>query len=251
MNFRSAIVLISMVVFTGCGGGGTGQPIPKFGKTVKLLITGQSNGNSGLQNSALQDSLGQSEPPYAPPLSNAIVDGSFVGGSVVHPTPASPAIFGLAWLHIAELEPAHDFYITVVSQAGRSTQQQIDNHLYDGMLNALRAGRYDACLWVQGESDSGLHMSEDQTFNNMVQIINLSRMIQPDLIWYVALDGPADQATRRAQQRIITSGYAQQGPDVDVMRSNPAFVEPGGGEFAGAGLAEHGRLWHEILKSRF
>lgn len=251
MKFLQAI--ISILFLAGCGQIESGRftTTTKFPKTVHLLIAGQSNGNSNIQDSALQVGLGQHELPYAPPMANAIINEFSGSSSHWQPTPSKPSIFGLAWLHIAEFEPGHNFFITVASCAGSSTQQQVDNGYYRLILNALAVQRYDAVLWVQGEADSGLHMSTAQTYNNMVQIINLSRLAQPDLIWYVALDGPADQATRNAQKQLVANGYALQGPDVDVMRSNPAFVEAYGAEFSGAGLKEHGRLWDEVLKSRF
>lgn len=252
MKILHAFILL--ILLAGCGPSSAFIPSTKFPKTVHLLIAGQSNGNSNLQDSALQVSLSQHEVPYAPPSSNAVINIYSTSTAYFTPTPANPSKFGMAWLNLASFAPDHNFIISVESCAGTSTQQQVERGYYQFIAKALMAAHYDAILWVQGEADSGLGLSEDTTYNNMVFIINTSRLAQPDIVWYVALDSsrgfPDNNPTRNAQRRIIRDGYALQGPDVDTMRSNTAFVEATGAEFSGAGLREHGRLWYEALKSR-
>lgn len=250
---KLVLFLLSVLILTGCGKGGVGST--KFPSHVKLLIAGQSNGNANLQDSRTQISLGQHEQPYYPPNMNAEITVNSTVFRWFTPTAQNPSSVGITWLNLAALEPNHTFTITVVSHAGRSTQQQIDNRLYEDMLKALAMDHYDAVLWIQGESDAGQGLTETQTYNNMKQIIEMSRNVQYNLPWYVALNSYSglrlDNPTRSAQMRIIREGIAFQGPDTDTLRTNPDYMDINLGEFSGAGFAAHAALWHESLRSKF
>ena len=66
---------------------------------------------------------------------------------------------------------------------------------------------------------------------SLKKIIQTSKSIQSTAEWYIALNslGPRDSAfgkeIRAAQSQLIREGFAQLGPDTDLIRKNPAWVE--------------------------
>jgi hypothetical protein len=86
-----------------------------------------------------------------------------------------------------------------------------------------------------------------------------SRDVVPGLPWFIAINSlnPSSPYSsnilnvRKAQKYIIDSGLAFAGPDTDVIRANPDWVESCGGEFVGEGLRKHGELWFIELSKYF
>ena len=87
------------------------------------------------------------------------------------------------------------------------------------MIPALQNNEFDAVLWHQGESDWGEKITEEESYQNMKEIILRSREIQPGLKWFIALNSnlgaPEDAPIRNAQKKIISEHLALIGPDTD------------------------------------
>lgn len=216
----------------------------KLPPSPRFLIAGQSNGVSPAQSHA----------PYWSQTGRVTVTDIYHGKGLRIPTSANPMDGSIAWIYLGDYLN-RDVTFVNIAIGSQSTRKWRYQHFVDVMEPSLRSQRFDAILWVQGESDRGEFFTEQETYENMKWLIQSSQKIQPLLQWVVAIDSnrwdTKDNPTRRAQKRIIAEGLAFQGPDLDTIRENPAWVEASGDEFVGDGLREHGRLWYEVLKDRF
>lgn len=208
---------------------------------LRFLVAGQSNAVSPAQE----------HPPHWSRTGRVTVTDVYHGKRLRVPTRFKPMDGSIVWIYLGDML---NLDVTFVNIAGgnQSTQKWVDQHLEKLMLPALKADRYEAVLWVQGESDWVEKFAEEQTYQNMKRLILESRKVQPGLPWFVALNSfktdPKENRVRNSQRRIISEGLAFQGPDTDTIRDNPTWVEKGFGEFVGDGLREHARLWFEVLE---
>lgn len=239
MKTLPGIVICNMLaITTGCG-----QNPEATRPQVNYLVAGQSNAVSPAQNHPLHFSstgLVTINDPYNDPQVLRV------------PTAASPMLGSVSWIYLGDMLNREVTFKNIAR--GNTSTAVWRNELFAArMAPALHESKFDAVLWVQGESDMGEHFTEQQTYENMRWVIEESRKIQPPLTWYVALDSDisgafgGDNSVRRAQKRIIADGLALRGPDCDKIRENPLYMETTFGEFVGDGLREHGRLWYEVL----
>jgi len=153
---------------------------------------------------------------------------------------------GITWIALGDLFSKPTFFNNV-AVGGTSTQQWVEKYI-NRVLDALAIADYDAILWVQGESDTGLKIPSQTTYNNMVTIISRSNQVRPRP-WYVAIDGPGSD-TRAAQERLVHDGYAYRGVDLDQLRKeHPEYWDKGIGEIERLeGHKAHAKMWYDILK---
>lgn len=169
------------------------------------------------------------------------------------PTASDPQDSGFTWIYLGDLLN-REVSFNVVGNGGTSTKQWVEKY-HENIVKALNVSHYTAVLWVQGESDAGLHMTAEESYQNLKWVINESRTIQPGLIWYVALDGytiengQAVGPAREAQKRLIAEGWAREGADLDALRIlHSTTFEPSFGELTGAGFQEYAAMWKTILE---
>lgn len=217
--------------------------------SATFLIAGQSNGVSGAQETVPVASVtGQVTSCYTGVLPCAI------------PTVSNPSPYSIAFIKMADMiSQVFNIPVTLVnvSHGNTSSRDWVQQGLYQNILAELRQREFTAVLWVQGESDSNQYIGTEETYQNMKLIIQKSRDIQPNLLWYVALDGFQAPNAHTAQQRLIDEGIALKGPDLDAMRaSNPEWFETGlfngtgGAELVGeAGLTGHAKAWFNSLNA--
>jgi hypothetical protein len=176
------------------------------------------------------------------------------------PTASDPNTSGYTWVNLGD-QMNREVFFNLVGNGGTSTRQWVEKY-HTNIVNALKEKHYSALIWVQGESDAGLKISAEESYQNLKWIINESRTIQPDLIWYVALDGFTIQGgsavgpAREAQKRIIAEGLARPGADLDAVRMwhpelfqgncpiDPAMC----GELEGNGFAYYASMWKTVLE---
>lgn len=234
--------LLAVIVFTlaGCTPDVPGVPT-KFRESPRFLVAGQSNAVSPAQEHA----------PYWSQTGRVTVTDVYHGKALRIPTQAKPMDGSIAWIYLGDMID-RDVTFVNIAVGNKSTQRWMENDLRNSMLSALFKYRFDAVLWVQGESDWVEKFDEERTYANMKALIHASRVMQPSIKWFIALNSfktdPRENRVRNAQRRIIAEGLALKGPDTDTLRDNPKWVEAGYGEFVGDGLREHGRLWFEVLK---
>lgn len=231
-------LLAVVLLLAGCAE----EPVRfKLPSNPTFLVAGQSNAVSPAQGHA----------PYWSQTGLVSVTDVYNGRVLRIPTQATPVDSSIAWIYLGDYLQRPVTLINVAT-GNTSTQKWVDVNFAQDMAPALRKQRFDAVLWVQGESDIGERIDEDQTYENMRTIILRSRTIQPGLVWFIALNShkttPKDNSVRRAQLRLIADSLALQGPDTDSLRDTPEWVETSFGEFVGEGLRQHGRLWYEVLK---
>lgn len=223
-----------------CAGPRLTPPAPVvLGSSVRFLVAGQSNAVSPAQMHAdyySQTGLLTMNDPYG-------------DDSLRVPTAIEPFHGGIAWIYFADLLNM-PVIIRNVAEANTTTRKWRD-YLHQRLASALQADQYDAVLWVQGESDIGENVPMEEACYNLKYVIQKSWEVRPGLTWYIALNSaqnkPDNNPIREAQRAVIAQGYALQGPDTDVIRTNASMVELGGGEFVGAGLQEHGSLWAAVF----
>lgn len=249
-------ILLIVLIFTGCGKSPTqstkyyGQncdPTNKSGLKLqgkKFLIAGQSNAVSPANGEPAiwpQNGLTTINDYYHNPLHFRV------------PTQSDPNDSGFVWIHLGDLFNQPTFF-NIVAHGGTTTRQWVQS-FHQEIIDALRAEQYSAVLWVQGESDTGQHLSAEESYQNMKFIIEESKKIQPGIFWFVAQDGHGDllgkndTPVRQAQLRIIAEGIAFCGPDIDQLRQDPNNFEPGLGEFKSPGFQNHAQAWFDILKN--
>jgi hypothetical protein len=218
-----------------------------------FLIAGQSNSVSPAQGD-ISSCYSTEEKVFVNDFYSDNHPKGYFGTELRIPTQNNPMKGGCVWIYLGDLFNRKVTF-NIVGEGGTSTRQWID-YYHEGMVNALKARYYDAIIWVQGESDQGLGISEDETYNNMLALINESRQIQPGIIWYVALDGMSvnlDGNPRKAQLRLINEHIVKQGVDIDELRKNrPSCFDSRLVHFSGSiGLHAHAQSWYDILKNDF
>jgi len=252
------IILLVLLGLTLCGCGTPDAPSvvpsvtlkrPDFNNLTSLsfIVAGQSNAVSPAQYTQLP--MGATSGRVTindvyDPISDLIMRIS---------TPYLPQSSGITWMYLGDMWNKFSLFNNI-ARGGRTTQQWVDND-YKRLVNAMQDGRhYDAVLWVQGEGDTGVGLSEEQSYRNMLYLISLT----PGVPWFIALDGdcyasyllcPNVPPVRKAQERIIAEGRAFRGPDIDAMREVPGYFEAGKGEFGSIeGYKAHASAWFEVLK---
>lgn len=237
---KNILFVMSLVLLVGCAGSGRSL---KFSASPRFLIAGQSNSVSPAQG----------HPWYYSQTGRVTLNDYYNGNAMRIPTASDPMQGSISWIYLGDYLN-RDVTFMNVGVGGTSTKKWND-YLYLRITEQLEQGEFDALLWVQGESDIGEHFSEEETYSNMVSIINKTRAVKHNLVWFVAINSMKpdlkNNSVRRAQLRVIEQGYALRGPDLDVIRENPEWVETSGAEYVGEGLREHGRLWFEILSNHF
>ncbi len=239
--FERVMIAMLFMGLLGCSGGNF--QTRKFSASPKFLISGQSNAVSPAQSHA----------PYYSQTGLVMITDIYGGRGLRIPTQADPTDSGIAWIYLGDMMNRPVTFDNIAR--GNTSTRVWKNELFgERMVPALTASEYDAILWVQGESDIGEHFDGEETYQNLKWLILESRKIRPGVEWYIAINSakttPRENSVRIAEKRIIADGLAHQGPDTDAMRDNPAWMETTFGEFVGAGLQEHGRLWYEVLKNR-
>lgn len=233
------LIMICLLALSGCAQ--DGGPGFKFSASPRFLVAGQSNAVSPANN----------DPLYWSQTGKVTITDVYNGRIQRIPTQADPVNSSLVWIHLGDFMDREVEFVNIAI-GSQSTEKWRLYHTEQQMVPKLQTEEFDAILWVQGESDQGEHFTEEQTYENMKWIINRSREVKPGVIWIIAIDSlltdPIENATRRAQKRIIAEGLAWQGPDLDKGLRAKGMCEPGCGEFAGEGFKEHGRLWFEVLK---
>jgi len=180
------------------------------------------------------------------------------------PNENRPVTKSICWIYLGDLL-VEKFKVPVqfinVSQGNSSSTQwnPETGYLFNRISDVIRSRKIRAVLWHQGESDVLNNIPPRAIINNMTRMILKSREAVPGLSWFVAINSLNSNSrhssniknVRMAQKYIIDSGLAFAGPDADVIRANPDWVERGGGEFVGDGLREHGELWFKTLSRYF
>lgn len=234
--------LILLLALTACGNT-NGVVDYGFKDSPTFLIAGQSNSVSPAQ----------SHPPYYSQTGRVTINDYYNGNTMRIPTASDPINSGICWIYLGDFMNRDVTFVSV--GAGNTSTTKWKNYLYQNILDALKVQEFDAVLWVQGESDFAEGISESETYQNMKFVIEQSRLVQPGLKWFVALDSaltsPIDNRVRLAQKRIIREGLAFQGPDLDqTLRTNIDWMQGDptkGNEFVGEGLRQHGLQWFKTL----
>lgn len=215
-------------------------------QSYKFLVAGQSNSVSPRQGS---------QGAYYSKFGNTTINNYYEGNDKFYiPTPIEPVAGGISWLYVGE-QYQKPIMFNVIGRGNTSTTDWITTHL-DTMRAALLLQKYDAIIWVQGESNYG--KSESDTYYELKHIIMEAKKIQ-NIPFIVGIDGllnakNADASiaarTRNAQLQLIFEGWAVLGPDIDDLRLK-CETDPSGGEFSGNGLQCHGLAWYAVLKEYF
>lgn len=235
------LFMLTPAALTGCFTSHVQVFSGKFPAHPKFLIAGQSNGMSPPQDGA--------KPAWS--RTGRVTVSDIYHGMVRRiPTKDKPMDGSLCWIELGDLME-RDVTFVNISRGSQSSERWVSKWLHELMNPALRAERFDAVLWLGGESDWFEKRPADQIYSNMQRMIFSARAKQPGLPWFVALNSyrtSRDNPVRQAQQRLIDEGIVFAGPDLDPIRDNPAWVEKSGTEYAGDGLRVVGRYWYDALK---
>ena len=146
-----------------------------------------------------------------------------------------------------------------VAEGGSSIREwQKGGRLYAQLLQALQATRpyyVRAILWAQGESDSDLTSERYAHYlSALIEAINDDLQSgQYSVPWVVArssynkgavFDGPRDGV-----DAVVRSGFAQPGPDTDLL--GPEYREVDNLHFNAKGTRAAAALWTEVLVKNF
>lgn len=146
-----------------------------------------------------------------------------------------------------------------VAEGGSSIREwQIGGRLYARLLEALKATRpyyVRAILWAQGESDSDLTSEQYAHYlSALIEGINDDLQSgQYTVPWLVArssynkgkvFDGPRDGV-----DAVVQSGFAQAGPDTDLL--GPEYREVDNLHFNAKGTRAAAALWTAVLMEDF
>jgi hypothetical protein len=238
-NKNMRVLIFVVLILTACS---KGTPF-RLSKNPSFLIAGQSNSVSPAQE----------HEPYWSQTGMVSINDIYQSDVPTIRTQNNPSSSGIAWIYLGDtLNRPVTFYN--VGQ-GNTSSRKWREYLYLRILERLQSEHYDAILWVQGESDVLEGLTEAEIVNNLKFIINKSKEIDPEIVWFIAINSsrkaPPDNPVTLAQAAIIENGLAFHGPNLDVIRKNPEWMEEVGDEFVGEGLREHGLLWYEILKNYF
>lgn len=161
-----------------------------------------------------------------------------------------PANHSISFVYMAELITKQTGKkVTIINAAlGGMSIDSLAGTESGPLLEAAQKYRPDYVLWIQGEADAST--TKTVYYEKLKSLIDRTRTLSPNSQWFVALNGlynTADDGPRGAQKQIISDGLAKEGPDVDSMRGNSQWVEPGAVHIIGEGYNEFGRRWFEIL----
>lgn len=228
--------LIGLLLLLGCHRNNPMRALsgPEDSDGRYYLVAGQSNAKADLQDpESFYSSTGQVQ----------ITE----GGHLYTPTVNHKASEGITWLLAGDslvLKYSQPYVFDNIAVGGSSISDWTANYK-DNLTGKLGNVKVDAIIWVQGETD-GMHgMAEDDYYSQLKNLILLSRTVQKNVPWYVAIDGMNSAAIRNAQHRIIAEGLAYEGPDVDDIRMTPANTI--GADLTNAGMKAHAALWAQIL----
>ncbi len=230
---------------------------PQVLEEMKVLVAGQSNGVGPTDNVF---------PVWAPAVSETrqvYLTHSFGSEVFNHevPTPSRPAIRSAPWVYLGDmlvLRYNRAVHFINVSH-GNTSSFEYETHYLHEMLDAVEKHKPSIVIWVQGEKNRGA--SQIASYESLKYIIEETRKIKPDLIWYVAMNGYAPTTnyqealtypTRLAHEQIVSEGIARRGADIDWARCfHREWFEPwtdyAGPEFAREGLLEHAKMWERVL----
>lgn len=211
------------------------QPAPK-----KILIAGQSNGVSAGRGSILSTFSTTQKVRVKSLVNNE--------PSPFIPTANQPATYNVAWVFLGDAydRPIHFYNVAI----GGTTVAQWDASLYLEINRELTVQNFDAVIWIQGENDYEAGTTAVAYAASLTSVINKSRVLQPALKWYVALNsnGPGGNGTRTGQQNVITAGTALAAPDLDALRLT-TDTDAGSVHFQGDGLRVLGLSFLSIIQS--
>jgi hypothetical protein len=114
-----------------------------------------------------------------------------------------------------------------------------------------RYGPFHAVFWVQGEQDYDEGTTAETYAAKLTSVIGKSRVIQPGLPWYVAINSNTinGNGARTGQQAVVMAGTALGGPDLDVLRL-ATDTDEGMIHFTNAtGIRTMGESWLTIARS--
>jgi lysophospholipase L1-like esterase len=146
-----------------------------------------------------------------------------------------------------------------VAEGGSSVRDwQKGGRLYARLLQALKATQpyyVQAILWAQGESDSDLTSEQYAHYlSSLIELINADLQSgQYPVPWVLArssynrgevFDGPRDGV-----DAVVRSGFAQLGPDTDLLGRE--YREADDVHLNGAGTRAAAALWAEVLMEDF
>ncbi|UCH36478.1 MAG: hypothetical protein JSV65_09030 [Armatimonadota bacterium] len=224
------------------------QQLVPFGVGDVFVIAGQSNA-AGHGDGFIADRSG---------LVSVMTDGG--GWALADESERMPGAMGAgsAWPMLGELlalsERVPVGFINVAVGGASSEQWLPDGDLYPALKRALSGRRVRAVLWHQGESDAVNGSTTEQTYQNMVTIIERSRADAGWRVpWYVALASHVpgcppeqEQAVRAAQSTLFRMGVALPGPDTDTYV--PESMRYDQVHFGQVGLMVHAILWFRALQ---
>lgn len=167
-------------------------------------------------------------------------------------TKPHPTMVGVCWVRLGDLlvqkyKVPVGFVLVARSATNTDCWNPANGVCWGGAANALAARHFRAVLWLQGESDVMGNFPMEKSFTNMRDMVAASREIQPSIPWIMARNSLknatpyAEQAVRRAQEKLITSGAVWSGPDTDVLRDHPGWV--GVADFGPEARNRCGELW--------
>lgn len=234
-----SLIVLSVLLRAECFGSGPSKIV--VDKNPVFLVAGQSNAVSPAQGHR----------PHFSRTGRVWLTDYYHGKNVRVPVQNNPMDGSICWIYLGDLLRRKVTFINI-AQGSQSTTRWVDVHFTEQMLPALKRRKFDAVLWHQGESDWSEKIPYEVSYRNMKWLVERSREVQPGLPWIVAINSmkgaPKDAPIRRAQLKIIEEGLALRGPDTDELRKNLSWIEPGGAEFVGDGLRQHGRLWEKALQ---
>jgi hypothetical protein len=223
---------------------GCSPAVVKLPASPKFLVAGQSNAVCPAQE----------HPHYWSQTGRVTVTDYYHGMVRRIPTRDNPMDGSIVWIYTGDMLE-RDVTFVNVARGAQNTHKWLHEHLEGRLKPAMAKEKFDAVLWVQGESDWLENFTEEQTYTNMRKLIIGSRKLQGNIPWFVAINSahtePPENRVRKAQKRIIAEGLALAGPDLDSIRENPAWVEKTRIEYVGEGIKEHGRRWAETLRPYF
>lgn len=250
----TVVIAIGALLFTGCERfkkliGVDEEPSSK--QEVTILVTGQSNGASPAQD----------HPPYWSQTGRVWVEDFYsdhgAGRGLVLPTMDKPVRSNVSWLYMGdELVRRFGFQkVTIINRScPGSNSRRILEAYSDWIADGQRAHHPDFVLWIQGESDYHDNFPTDETVFNMTAIIQ-----KAGGRWIVARNACRDLSSGKpwlgspervlnAQRRVIRSGLAVQGPDLQPLKNDDRYADVEGAEFFGEGLRAHGLAWFNVLE---
>ncbi len=230
------LLVIFLMFIVGCNS--TGQSGPE----LKILVAGQSNATS----------LDRGD-PYVYSITGLVRANDFRHDNAVRiPTPNDPMDSNLSWIRLGDLMSRPVMFMNIAQ--GGTTIDQWNTQFFNLIDEQVSMTKFDAVLWVQGETDFYNGTTESDYYNGLKALIEHSRVTDPSLKWFIAItsDGPDGNAIREAQLRLINDGIAFQGPDIDqAIRTNPAWTMDGTNglqHIAHDGHTQHAKLWFESLR---